>query len=31
MTAALDTSGRAWIVGYTKSTGAGGWDVMVMD
>jgi hypothetical protein len=31
MTASLDVSGRAWLVGYTRSAGAGGWDVMVTD
>lgn len=27
--AKLDALGRVWIVGYTKSAGAGGWDVIV--
>ena len=27
--ARADEQGRVWVVGYTKSTGAGGWDVIV--
>lgn len=29
MTSKADAEGRVWIAGYTKSAGAGGWDVMI--
>jgi hypothetical protein len=29
MLARLDPRGRAWITGYTKSAGAGGWDLFI--